>query len=129
MLELVRPIDSDTLERMLRYGFATAIDRIHLRPGCRPLGEGLGGRRELGFRQLSGDDTRAVAGLFLQEARVSERLRNTSLDAAREIHLFLELPEGGLAEASFCPCRGGLAATLELYPPLPPGQRTGMLEG
>jgi hypothetical protein len=121
-------MESETLQRMLRYGLATAMERIHLRPGHRPLAEGLGGPRELGYRQLSGDDTSAVAGHFLAAAQVSERLRESSADAAREVFLFMELRGGGLAEASFEVCRGGLAVTIELFQPLPRGQAAEVLE-
>lgn len=128
MLDLVRPMDAETLRRLLRYGFATALHRIHLRPGCRPFAEGMGGPRELGYRQLSRDDTDAVAGHFLAASRVSEKARTAELDAARELFLFLELPEGGLAEATLQPCPGGLAVTLDLYEPLPAADRALLVE-
>lgn len=128
MLELVQPIESETLQRMLRYCLATAVERLHLRPGHRPLAHGLGGRRELGFRQISGDDTHAIAGHFLAAASVSDRVRQSSEDVAREMFLFMELPGGGLVEASFETCPGGLAVTIELFQPLPVGERAGILE-
>ena len=128
MLEVVRPIDADTLERMLRYGLATALERIRLRPGHRPLADGLGGPREIHWRQLSGDDTLAIAEHFLAAARVSEPVREDAADGAREICLFMELPGGGLAEASFETCRGGIAVNVELFQPLPEGERIGLVE-
>ncbi len=126
MLELVRPIDLDTLQRMLRYGLRTAVQRIHLRAGCRPLAEGLGAPREIAFRQLTGEDVDAVAGHFLAAARVSERVRASTMDAAREIFLFLELPGGGLAEATLEPAAHGLAITIELTPLLPEADRAAL---
>jgi len=126
VLELVRPIDTDTLQRMLRYGLTTAVQRIHLRPGCRPFAEGMGEPREISFRQLTSEDVDAVAGHFLASARVSERLRESSMDAAREIFLFMELPGGGLAEATLEPCAHGLAITIELYALLPEAERAAL---
>ncbi|MGI9430913.1 MAG: hypothetical protein ACR2PQ_01795 [Myxococcota bacterium] len=126
MLELVRPIDTDTLQRMLRYGLTTAIQRVHLRPGCRPLAEGLGTPREISFRQLTREDIDAVAGHFLAAAQVSERVRDGAMDAAREIFLFMELPGGGLAEATLEPCDHGIAITIELYALLPEAERASL---
>ncbi|MCP3985608.1 MAG: hypothetical protein GY723_14555 [bacterium] len=116
----MKPLDADTLSRLLQYATATAAERVHLRPGNRPLVSGLGGPREIGFRQLCAEDTREVAGHFLEAARVSERIRESSCDAAREIFLFMLLPDGTLAEAVLEPCRSGVAITIELIPPLPP---------
>ncbi len=128
MLDLVQPLDEDTLERMLRYAAATAAQRLHLRPGHRPMVSGFGAPREIGFRQLSGDDTQAAAGHFLAAARVSERARQSESDAAREIFLFMQLRDGTLAEAILEPCPGGLALTAELIPPLPAGETVDVLE-
>lgn len=128
MLDLVKPLDADTLERMLQYATVTAAERVHLRPGSRPMVVGLGGPREIGFRQLCAEDTVEVAGHFLAAARVSERARDSACDAAREIFLFMKLEDGTLAEAVLEPCRTGVAVTIELIPPLPAGAEIELIE-
>ena len=128
MLDLVKPLDAETLERMLRYSVATAAERVHLRPGSRPMVSGLGGPREIGFRQLCAEDTLEVAGHFLATANVSERTRRSPSDAAREIFLFMKLSDGTLAEAVLEPCRTGIAITIELIPPLPIGDAIELIE-
>ena len=126
MLELVQPIDTDTLQRMLRFAIATAMERVHLRPGCRPLLEGLGEPREISFRQLTNEDVDAVAGHFLAAAKVPERVCSSEMDAAREIFLIMELPGGGLAEATLEPHASGLAITIDLYQLLPEAERAAL---
>lgn len=124
----MKPLDAKTLERMLRYSTATAAEWLHLRPGCRPMVSGLGGPREIGFRQLCAEDTLEVAGHFLAAANVSERTRHSPSDAAREIFLFMKLPDGTLAEATLEPCPAGVAITIELIPQLPFGEQIELLE-
>jgi len=113
----------ETLQRMLRYCLSTEMDRVHLRPGSRPLLDGMGGPREMNFRQLTGEDTSTIAGHFLAEARVGDPAKEASFDGAREIFLLMELPGGGLAEATLEPCRGGMAVSIELMKLLPKHER------
>jgi len=116
----LRPMDEPTFVRMIRYALATEGDTIHLRPGCRPLLEGLGAPRELGWRQVTRDDTEAVAGYLLGGAYVSEQLQTASVDAAHALNLLYQL-EGGeaLVEARLEPVRGGLELHLDILRPLP----------
>ena len=93
----LRPIDEPTLTRMIRYALATEMDRIYLRPGCRPLLEGLGPDREPNFRQLAGEDTHAVAEIVLRHARVPQALRDDASDAAFELFPLWEIPTDRLA--------------------------------
>ena len=114
-LELV---DEDTFTRMLRYALATGGERLHFRPGARPLQQGMGPDRELRFRQLTGPDTTEIAGFFLANAIVPKRLRDDSCDAARPLYLYYELPGEALIEAQMESTRGGIALHLDVIRPL-----------
>ncbi len=114
----LRPIDEPTLTRLIRYALATAMDRIYLRPGCRPLLEGLGPNREANFRQLAGDDTRAVAAIVLMHAPISRARRDAAGDAAIEIFPLWEIPGHGLVEMALESAPGGIAVRLDLLRPL-----------
>ncbi len=118
MQPLLRPIDERTLVRLIRYALSTAMDRIHLRPGCRPLLEGLGPEREANFRQLAGDDTRAVAEIVLAHAPVPSSLREEACDAAVELFPLWEIPGHALVELHLETAPGGLALRLDLLRPL-----------
>ena len=124
----LHPLDETTLRRMLRYALQTGGTTLHLTPGQRPLVVGLGRPRELRFRQLSVDDTRAAAACFLAQSRVPERLTNASCEGASALYLFWELPGEALIEPRFESTRNGLALRLDVIPPLPEGLRIEALE-
>jgi len=127
--ELPRPLNEETLLRMIRYGLATGAERLHLRPGFRPLADGLGGARELRWRQLTGEDTRLAAAALLGRIRVPSRMRHSPIDAGRELFAWFELPGQALVEASFDRAPGGLAISLDLIPLLEKGAEIEVLEG
>jgi len=117
--EPLRPVGEDTFVRMLRYSLATGGERLHFRPGARPLQQGIGADRELRFRQMTGEDTLALAGFLLGHAHVPARLRDDPCDAARPMYLFYELPGEALIEAQMEPTRGGIAVHLDIIRPFP----------
>jgi len=124
----LRPLDETTLRRMIRYALQTGGTTLHLTPGHRPLMEGIGSPRELRFRQLTGDDTRAAAVCFLAQSRVPERLTNAASEGASALYLCWELPGEALVEPRLESARGGLALHLDLIPPLPAGTQIEVLE-
>jgi hypothetical protein len=114
----LRPIDEPTLARLVRYALATAMDRILLRPGARPLVSGLGPDREVNFRQLAGDDTLAAAEIVMRNA-TPPRLRAAEAgDAAIEWFPLWEIPGHALVEMHAEPAPGGIAVRLDLLRPL-----------
>jgi hypothetical protein len=125
----LRAIDEPTLVRLIRYALATAMDHIHLRPGCRPLLEGLGPEREVSFRQLTGDDTRAVAGIVLAHARPPCAAAEDASDAAFALFPLWHLPGRALVELHLEPAPGGLALRLDLLRPLEDPSEIALLEG
>jgi hypothetical protein len=125
----LRPLDEATLQRMIRYALRSGGATLHLRPGCRPLLDGLGGPRELRFRQLSVDDTRAAAGCLLEKGRVPKRLMGSQAVGASAFYLAWELPGEALVEPRFeTTPQGGLALHLDLIPPIPEGMHIEALE-
>lgn len=114
----LRPIDEPTLIRLVRYALATAMDRIHLRPGWRPIVEGLGPNRPLNFRQLAGDDTLAVAEIVLAHARVPQARAEGASDCAVALLPLWEIPGQALVEMHAEPAPGGIAVRLDLLRPL-----------
>ena len=123
----LRPLDETTLRRMIRYALQTGGTTLHLAPGHRPLMQGLGPARELRFRQLTGDDTRAAAACFLAHSRVPKRLADAG-EGAHALYLFWELPGEALIEPRLEPAPGGLALHLDLIPPIPAGTQIELLE-
>ena len=121
MEEPLRPVDARTLARMLRYALSTGADQMHLSPGHPPLLDGMGGPREIRFRQLTRDDTTAVAGHLLQGARIPERLRDSRADAGQELTWWVELPGEALLEVVPAPTPGGLGLRIDLIRALPEG--------
>jgi len=113
-----RVLDERTFMGMLRYSLATGMDRLVLRPGFRPMVDGLGGPRELGWRQVTCDDTDAAAGILLGRMHVPPRMRCSESDAARELFPLFELPGEALVEAEFEATPGGIAVSLDLIRPL-----------
>lgn len=122
------PIDEQTLVRVIRYALATAMDRIYLRPGARPLLSGLGADRELHFRQLACDDTHAAAGIVLSHARVPHAFREQPCDAAVELSPLWEIPGHALVEMHVESAPGGLALRLDLLRPLTDPSEIALLE-
>jgi hypothetical protein len=119
----LQPVDERTFARMIRYAVATGGARLRLRPGARPLQQGVGADRALRFRQLTGDDTRALACLLLERARPPVGARDV-----RRMALHYEIPGVALAEAQLHVAPGGLALDLELIRPLEPGAVVELLE-
>lgn len=118
MSAALRPIDEPTLTRLVRYALATAMDRIHLRPGSRPIVEGLGPNRALNFRQLAGDDTLAAAAIVLANSPVPQRRADAAGDCAVELVPLWEIPGHALVEMHARPAPGGIALRLDLLRPL-----------
>jgi hypothetical protein len=124
----LRPIDEPTLTRLVRYALATAMDRIYLRPGSRPIVEGLGPNREVNFRQLAAEDTVAVAGIVLAHSKISRARRDEAGDAAIELFPLWEIPGHALVEMVAEPAPGGIALRLDLLRPLTDPAEIALLE-
>ena len=114
----LQPIDADTFDRMLRYALVSGGDQLHFQAGHRPQLDGLGGPRALRYRQLTVDDTVAIAGHLLDRCRVSERLQQSGADAGQALYAFTELPGEALFEARFRQATAGIALTLDVIRPL-----------
>jgi len=115
------PLDARTLRRMLRYALETGADVLHLRPGSRPQVDGGGGPRELRFRQLAGDDTRAALGHLFAALEPSVRLRSAGAAGTGALSLpwLLHWPDTALLEVSVRPAQGGPALAVDIARPLP----------
>jgi len=124
----LRPIDERTLTRLVRYALATAMDRLYLRPGARPLASGLGPDREVAFRQLAGDDTLAVAEIVLRHAKPPRARCAEAGDAAIELFPLWEIPGHALVEMHAEPAPGGIALRLDLLRPLSDPGEIALLE-
>jgi hypothetical protein len=126
----LRPLDATTLLRMIRYALRSGGATLHLRPGCRPALEGMGPARNLRFRQLSVDDTRAAAACLLEKSAVPRRLRGSPAEGASALSLCWELPGEALVEPRLetLPQGGGLVVHLDLIPPIPEGMQIEVLE-
>ncbi len=128
MPDALRPIDEATLVRLIRYALATAMDRIYLRPGTRPVVEGLGPNRSVSFRQLAGDDTLAVAEIVLRHSRAPRGRAARAGDAAIELFPLWEIPGHALVEMHAEPAPGGIALRLDLLRPLADPAEVALLE-
>lgn len=117
----LEPVNETTLLRMLRYALRSGAERLHFRPGYRPLVDGLGGARPLRFRQLTGDDTAAIAEHLLARVHVPERLLAERCDAAYVLALLVELPGEALFDVQLAGARGGLYLALDVIRPCRPG--------
>jgi hypothetical protein len=127
----IRPLDEETLLRMLRYGLCTGAERLWLRPGFRPMVDGLGGPRELRYRQLTGEDTAAAAGALLARLWIPAAPGGAGAPAEGVLEpiAFVELGgEEALVEARFERCPGGIALFLDLVRPLPEAEASQLLE-
>jgi len=126
--DALRPVDAPTLRRMLRFGLETGGERLHLKPGCRPLVEGMGGARELNHRQLTVDDTRAMAGHLLEWLPVSERLNEHHGEGAEALYWYAEIPGEALIEVSTRTAPAGFALSLDIVRPLTDAEASALLE-
>lgn len=124
----LHPIDEPTLTRLVRYALATAMDRIYLRPGCRPIVEGLGPNREVNFRQLAGDDTLAAAGIVLAQSKSPLARASEAGDVAIELFPLWEIPGHALVEMRVESAPGGIAVRLDLLRPLTDPSEIALLE-
>ncbi len=124
----LRPIDEPTLVRLVRYALATAMDRLHLRPGARPVVAGLGPNRPVRFRQLAGDDTLAVAEIVLRGSKAPRARAAEAGDAAVALWPLWEIPGVALVEMHAEPAPGGLALRLDLLRPLRDPAEIALLE-
>lgn len=125
----LQPLDARTLRRMLRYALATGADVLALRPGCRPLVDGLGGARELRFRQLTGDDTRRALALLFAATEPTPCARDRRAEGARELGWLVHWPDEALFEVRAGPAPGGPRVVVDIVRPLaeapgalPPGR-------
>ncbi len=114
----LQPIDAETFDRMLRYALVSGGDQLHFQAGHRPQLDGLGGPRPVRFRQLTIDDTAAIAGHLLERCRVSERLQQSTADSGQALYAFTELPGEALFEARFRQASAGIALTLDVIRPM-----------
>ena len=124
----LRPIDEPTLTRLVRYALATAMDRIYLRPGCRPIVEGLGPNREVNFRQLASEDTLAAAEIVLAQSSSPLARAEKAGDAAIELFPLWEIPGHALVEMYAESAPGGIALRLDLLRPLTDPAEIALLE-
>ena len=124
----LRPVDEPTLTRLVRYALATAMDRIYLRPGARPIVEGLGPNREVNFRQLACDDTLAAAEIVLRHAKAPLARAAEAGDAAIELFPLWEIPGHVLVEMHVESAPGGIALRLDLLRPLTDPAEIALLE-
>jgi hypothetical protein len=118
-MEQLHEVDDTTLIRMVRYALRTGGDQLRFRPGRRPEQIGIGGDRELNFRQLTGCDTSAISRLLLDRVRVSERLRAGPPEAGCSLPVLVELRGEALLEARFASVPGGIQVALDLIRALP----------
>ena len=125
----LRPIDESTLTRLIRYALATEMDRIYLRPGARPLVEGLGPNREVNFRQLACDDTLAAAEIVLRNAKAPAKRSAAAGGDAIEFYPLWEIAGQALVEMHCERAPGGLALRLDLLRPLSDLGEIALLEG
>jgi hypothetical protein len=102
----------------VRYALATEMDRIYLKPGSRPIVEGLGPNRELNFRQLACDDTLAVAEIVLRGSKCPRARATEAGDSAIELFPLWEIPGRALVEMHCESAPGGIALRLDLLRPL-----------
>lgn len=124
----LRPLDEPTLTRLVRYALATAMDRILLRPGSRPIVSGLGPDREVNFRQLACDDTLAAAEIVLRHAKVPKTRALEAGEAAIELFPLWEIPGRALVEMRAESAPGGIAVRLDLLRPLTDLEEIALLE-
>jgi hypothetical protein len=124
----LRPIDEPTLTRLVRYALATAMDRIYLRPGARPVVEGLGPNREVNFRQLASDDTLAAAEIVMRHAKAPAARAAEAGDAAIALFPLWEIPGHALVEMHAESAPGGIALRLDLLRPLTDPGEIALLE-
>jgi hypothetical protein len=112
--DALQAVEAETLDRMLRYALGTGADLLQLQPGHRPLIDGMGGPREVRFRQLTGDDTRAIASLLLERAHVPDRLRDAEADAGHALGWWVEIPGQALLEVAPTAAPGGIGLRIDL---------------
>jgi hypothetical protein len=117
-LARLAPLDGPTLRRMLRFALVTGADLLTLRPGCRPLLDGLGGPREVRFRQLAGDDTRAACALLFAALRPYPGVRDARAEGARVLGWLVHWPDEALFEVRTAPAPGGPEIAVDIVRPL-----------
>ena len=110
----LEPMDERTLFQAIRLGITSGANRMHFRPGCAPLCTWHGGEQQIRYRQLTGDDTEAIAALLLEHAYVPERLSGSSAEGAQMLRLWWELPGEALLEARLRREAGQLAIDVEI---------------
>ena len=112
-------IDDHKLLEMVREGIAAGADTLYFRAGYLPLYSGSECADEIVYRQLTGDDLDAIAGMLLERAHVPERLTHNTTDAAQVLPLYCEIPGEALLEVRFAHDRGALAIDVEIARPRP----------
>ena len=91
-------IDERTLFQAIRLGITSGASRMHFRAGCAPLCSWHGGEQQIRYRQLTGEDTEAIAGFLLERAHVPEQYYGEACEAARPLALLCELPGEALLQ-------------------------------
>lgn len=123
------PLDGRTLRRMLRYALDTGAELLHLRVGSPPLVDGLGGARELRFRQLAREDLEAALALLFQALRPTPGGRDASAEAARPLAWLVHWPDEALFEVHVVASGLAMQVTVDILRPLAEAGAEGWLAG
>ncbi len=91
-------IDERTLFQAIRLGITSGASRMHFRVGSAPLCTWHGGEQQIRYRQLTGQDTEAIAGFLLERAHVPDQYLGDACEAARPLALLCELPGEALLQ-------------------------------
>ncbi len=117
----LEPIDESTLFQAIRLGITSGASRIHFRAGAAPLCTWHGGEQQIRYRQLTGEDTEAIAGFLLERAHVPERYVAEPCEAARPLALLCELPGEALLHVRLThEARRGLVIAVDIARPVEP---------
>ena len=123
------PLGGRTLRRMLRYALDTGADVLHLRVGSLPLVDGLGGARELRFRQLAREDVEAAVALLFQALQPPPGAREDATEAARPLAWLVHWPEEALFEVHVDASDPSPQVTVDILRPLAEAGDAGWLAG
>ena len=114
-------IDEQTLLQAIRLGITSGASRIHFRAGSAPLCTWHGGEQTIRYRQLTGEDTEAIAGFLLERAHVPESYFAEPCEAARPLGLLCELPGEALLHVRLTrEAARGLVIAVDIARPVEP---------
>lgn len=117
----LEPIDERTLFQAIRLGITSGASRVHFRAGCAPLCTWHGGEQRIRYRQLTNQDTEAIAGFLLERSHVPEPYVTEPCDAARPLALLCELPGEALLHVRLAREESGvLAVAVDIARPVDP---------